>query len=372
MTLGGQAWALPDRDRRLLARRRRLRGGVQVPRSLVARAAPPRVRRADRRHHLRIRRGARLRRRREHQVLRHRPDVRRGHRRARVRQRPRAHVLRGHLGVRPRTPARVAKSRACWRSSRWPPLPTGRSTPCSRPTECSSRRRSSCSALAFGFVAMLRSALRYGAVARAGRAPTARPSPSRSPRASSRRAYFRVGSPGAFYACAAGLIVCAFAITVARRRATSSCTTASASSSCRSPRRCSRSSASRPTAPRRPSRSTSRSTRRASRSAGAARPGATIVSMRVEVTGTRAYVVLHTTESAVRLGPASLETAHAIAAAIRAVHPSRDRRLRTTTTAIAIRLACQASGEAQSIETSSISKTRPALAGIVGGLPLAP
>jgi hypothetical protein len=46
-----------------------------------------------------------------------------------------------------------------------------------------------------------------------------------------------------------------------------------------------------------------------------------IVSMRTEVTRTRAYVILHTTESVVRLGPASVETAHAIAAAIRAVHP---------------------------------------------------
>jgi hypothetical protein len=45
------------------------------------------------------------------------------------------------------------------------------------------------------------------------------------------------------------------------------------------------------------------------------------VSARVEVTGRRARVVLHTTESVVVLGPATPETAHAIVAAIRAVHP---------------------------------------------------
>ena len=68
--------------------------------------------------------------------------------------------------------------------------------------------------LALGFVAMLRSALRYGAVRPrlpvGGGAPLTEPLPA----GELARAYFRVGSPAAFYASAAGIVVCAFSLTL--------------------------------------------------------------------------------------------------------------------------------------------------------------
>ena len=54
---------------------------------------------------------------------------------------------------------------------------------------------------------------------------------------------------------------------------------------------------------------------------GARTPWRDVVSMSVQRVGARAGVVLHTTGGVVRLGPASVGTAHAIVAAIRAVHP---------------------------------------------------
>jgi hypothetical protein len=73
-------------------------------------------------------------------------------------------------------------------------------------------------ALATCFFVMLRRALRHGAVQ-----PRSRPSreaidePRTTepvPVSSLPRTYFRVGAPGAFLACAAGMVVCAFAVTV--------------------------------------------------------------------------------------------------------------------------------------------------------------
>ena len=59
--------------------------------------------------------------------------------------RPGAHVLRRHLGLRARADSSSRERRACSPSSRSPRSRTGRSTRCCRPTECSSPRRCSCS-----------------------------------------------------------------------------------------------------------------------------------------------------------------------------------------------------------------------------------
>jgi hypothetical protein len=53
---------------------------------------------------------------------------------------------------------------------------------------------------------------------------------------------------------------------------------------------------------------------------GVRTPWRSVVSLDVQVTGSRARVLLHTQESLVRLGPAPVATAQAIAAAIRAAH----------------------------------------------------
>ncbi len=174
--------------------------------------------------------------------------------------------------------------------------------------------------LAFGFVAMLQSALRYGAVRpqlpRIDDAPLTEPLPA----GELPRAYFRVGSPGAFYACAAGLMVCAFAITalggayeylhhrvgiVFVSLATTMLALFGIAAYGASE-----------TIPLDVAVDPQGVTL-----GGGRTPWRNIVSMRTEVARTRAFVVLQTTESVVRLGPASLETAHAIAAAIRNVHP---------------------------------------------------
>jgi hypothetical protein len=70
-------------------------------------------------------------------------------------------------------------------------------------------------ALALAFVAMLQRALRHGAVHGRGRfeAPPAAGAPS-IPISTLERAVFRVGSPAAFYGWAAGMVACAFALTV--------------------------------------------------------------------------------------------------------------------------------------------------------------
>jgi RsiW-degrading membrane proteinase PrsW (M82 family) len=67
--------------------------------------------------------------------------------------------------------------------------------------------------LAFAFVVMLQRALRHGAVA--ARNPVDEsPASELFPLSMLPRAYFRVGSRAAFTACAAGMIFCAFALTV--------------------------------------------------------------------------------------------------------------------------------------------------------------
>ncbi len=63
------------------------------------------------------------------------------------------------------------------------------------------------------FVVMLRRALRHGAVA-ARNPPDESPMSELFPLSTLPRAYFRVGSPAAFVGCAAGMILCAFALTV--------------------------------------------------------------------------------------------------------------------------------------------------------------
>ena len=66
--------------------------------------------------------------------------------------------------------------------------------------------------LAFAFVALMRSALRFGAVAPA-RARAGAPPPSEAlPASDLGRSYFRVGSPVAFYLCAAGILVSALSL----------------------------------------------------------------------------------------------------------------------------------------------------------------
>jgi RsiW-degrading membrane proteinase PrsW (M82 family) len=70
-------------------------------------------------------------------------------------------------------------------------------------------------ALAVAFVAMLRSALRHGAIPpRMGAFEHAPPPTEPLSGSAPERVYFRVGSPLAFYACAAAMVVCAMSLTV--------------------------------------------------------------------------------------------------------------------------------------------------------------
>ncbi len=174
--------------------------------------------------------------------------------------------------------------------------------------------------LAFGFVAMLQSALRYGAVRPQRPSTDGAPLTEPLPAGELDRAYFRVGSPGAFYACAAGLMVCAFAVTalggayeflhhrvgiVFVSLATAMLALFGVAAYGASE-----------TIPLDVAIDAQGVTLGGGRTAWRE-----IVSMRTDVTRTRAYVVLHTTESVVRLGPASLATAQAIVTAVRRVHP---------------------------------------------------
>ncbi|HLK36967.1 MAG TPA: PrsW family intramembrane metalloprotease [Polyangiaceae bacterium] len=69
--------------------------------------------------------------------------------------------------------------------------------------------------MAVGFVWMLRHALRHGAVApRPSRFDASTPRTQPMPASELPRRYFRVGSAGAFYGCAAAMVVTAFAMTV--------------------------------------------------------------------------------------------------------------------------------------------------------------
>jgi protease PrsW len=174
--------------------------------------------------------------------------------------------------------------------------------------------------LALGFVAMLRSALRYGAVRPrlpvGGGAPLTEPLPA----GELARAYFRVGSPAAFYASAAGIVVCAFSLTllggayeflhhrigvVFVSLATAMLALFGLAAYAASE-----------TIPLDVAIDAQGVTL-----GGALTPWRAVVSMRVDAATRRAQVVLHTTESVVRLGPTNLDTAQAIAATIRAIHP---------------------------------------------------
>lgn len=174
--------------------------------------------------------------------------------------------------------------------------------------------------LAFAFVSMLQGALRYGAIRPRLDASGGAPLTEQLPAGELKRAYFRVGSQGAFYACAAGLIVCAFAITALggayeflHHRIgvvfVSLATTMLALFGVAAY-------GAAETIPLDVAIDAQGVTL-----GGGQTPWRDVVSTRVEVTGRRARVVLHTTERVVHLGPATPETAHAIAAAIRAAHP---------------------------------------------------
>ena len=177
--------------------------------------------------------------------------------------------------------------------------------------------------LASGFVVMLRSALRHGAIAQ-GRAvvdPHAPPPTELLPASDLPRTYFRVGSPRTFYACAAGIVACAFSLTVLggayellhHRIGVVFVTLATAMLALFGLSAYGASE----TIPLDVAIDAQGVTL-----AGARTPWRVVVNLNVEATGKRAWVVLHTTERVVRLGPATLATAEAIAHRIRAVHPS--------------------------------------------------
>ncbi len=175
-------------------------------------------------------------------------------------------------------------------------------------------------ALAFGFVAMLRSALRYGVVRPSRPVADGAPLTESVPAGELPRTYFRVGSPAAFYASAAGIIACAFALTLIgggyeflHHRIGIVFVTLATVILALFGLAAYRASATIPLDVAIDAQGVTLG--------GALTPWRAIVSMRVEVAGKRADVVLHTTESVVRLGPATQETAHAIAASIRAIHP---------------------------------------------------
>jgi RsiW-degrading membrane proteinase PrsW (M82 family) len=175
-------------------------------------------------------------------------------------------------------------------------------------------------ALACAFVSMLRSALRYGAVAPrpafpGGAAPPTEPLPA----GDLGRAYFRVGSSRAFYVCAASLVLCAFALTVLGGAyeylhhrigivfvgiATVMLVLFGVAAYGASA-----------TIPLDVAIDAQGVTLGGARTAWRE-----VVSLDVEGSGGRAQVVLHTAERAVRLGPTTLANAHVIAASIRSVH----------------------------------------------------
>ncbi len=177
--------------------------------------------------------------------------------------------------------------------------------------------------LAFGFVAMLRSALRHGAIAprRFGTDLHAPPLTERLPESELPRAYFRVGSPRAFYACAGGIVACAFALTVLggayellhHRIGVVFVTIATGMLALFGLSAYGASE----TIPLDVAIDSQGVTL-----GGARTPWRVVVNLNVEATGRRAWVVVQTTERVVRLGPATIETADAIARAIRIAHAS--------------------------------------------------
>jgi RsiW-degrading membrane proteinase PrsW (M82 family) len=174
--------------------------------------------------------------------------------------------------------------------------------------------------LAFAFVSMLQSALRYGAVApRIEAMPEGPPLTEPVPASSISRAYFRVGSTRAFYAWASAIVVCAFALTVLggayeylhHRIGVVFVSLASAILALFG------------VAAYRASSTIPLDVAIDSQGVtlgGARTAWRSVVSMEVVGAGGSAEVVLHTTDAVVRLGPTTLANAHVIAASIRSVH----------------------------------------------------
>ena len=160
--------------------------------------------------------------------------------------------------------------------------------------------------LAVVFISLLRSALRHGAVPSRGVAfdPDAPPPTELLPATELPRAYFRVGSPVAFYACAGGMVACAFALTVLggayellhHRIGVVFVTMATLMLALFGLSAYGASE----TIPLDVAIDAQGVTL-----AGSRTPWRTIVSLSVDTAGKRAWVVLHTTERVVRLGPAS-------------------------------------------------------------------
>jgi RsiW-degrading membrane proteinase PrsW (M82 family) len=174
-------------------------------------------------------------------------------------------------------------------------------------------------ALASAFVAMLQSALRYGVSAPRRAGGRGAPMTELLPAGELSRAYFRIGSPRVFFACATGLVACALALTVLGGAyeylhhrigvvfvglATAILALFGLAAYGASE-----------TIPLDVAIDAQGVTL-----SGARTPWRAIVSLDVETKGSRANVLLHTTGRLVRLGPASPDTARAIAAAIRATH----------------------------------------------------
>ncbi len=179
--------------------------------------------------------------------------------------------------------------------------------------------------LAFSFVAMLRSALRHGAVRVRSAGPVSRamfadgPAPSSEPLPASDlgRAYFRVGSPGAFYACAAGIILSAFSLMVLggayeilHHRIGIVFVSLASSMLILFGVAAYGASETIPLDVAVDSRGVTFS--------GAQTPWSAIVDVSLETNGRRASVLLRTNDGVLRLGPASVEEAEAIAVSIRA------------------------------------------------------
>jgi RsiW-degrading membrane proteinase PrsW (M82 family) len=173
--------------------------------------------------------------------------------------------------------------------------------------------------LAFAFVAMLRSALRYGAIAPRPAFPGGAPPTEPLPAGDLGRAYFRVGSAQAFLVWAGALILCAFALTVLggayeylhHRIGVVFVALATVMLALFGVAAYGASG----TIPLDVAIDSQGVTLGGARTSWRA-----VVSLDVELAGSRSHVVLHTTESAVRLGPTTIANAQALAASIRAVH----------------------------------------------------
>lgn len=180
--------------------------------------------------------------------------------------------------------------------------------------------------LAFAFVAMLRSALRHGAVRGRSAGPASRampveglaPASEPMPASDLGRAYFRVGSPGAFYACAAGIILSAFSLMVLggayeilHHRIGIVFVSLASAMLILFGFAAYGASETIPLDVAVDSRGVTLS--------GAQTPWSAIVGVSLETNGQRASVVLRTNDGVMRLGPASVSEAEAIAVSIRSI-----------------------------------------------------